>query len=146
MRISDLLTLFRVKTRVIHRLPGRIRIEVPVLRKVPPEHREGASALIAALPLPAGVKSLRSSFVTSNLLIEYDPEIIREEQIFTYINGIVELVANHRGQLANVTPAEVSDVLARVTEHVKNNVNGPNDSLKEVVIPTDVWQKANPPS
>jgi hypothetical protein len=139
MDISRLLLTFGFRTRVVHRLPGRIRIEIPALRKIPQEHRDVSVQLLEAVPLPCGVTRFRPSLITGNVLIEYDPAAINEDQVLGHLRSLVDLVAHHRDKILGLTAAHVPEVLVRLTALLRNGNGRPGISLKEVKIPDDVW-------
>jgi hypothetical protein len=58
--------------RIAHHVPGRIRIEVPILKKL------SFSSLLklAAIPLDAGILEIQPNPVTGSLVINYDPKRI----------------------------------------------------------------------
>lgn len=67
--------------KVIHHLPGRIRLEVPAMRGL------SARALkrLSLIPIPAGIKDVRPNPLNGSLVIKYDPEKI---DIFKYIDVV----------------------------------------------------------
>ena len=64
--------------RIVHHVPGRIRIEVPSIKGLPLRKLERLSAI----PVPSGIEGVRPNPLTGSLLIKYDPEQIN---IVTYL-------------------------------------------------------------
>ena len=67
--------------RIVHHVPGRIRIEVPSIKGL---HLKKLARL-SAIPFPSGIEGVRPNPVTGSLLIKYDPEQIN---ILTYLQEI----------------------------------------------------------
>ncbi|MEW5744565.1 MAG: HMA2 domain-containing protein [Nitrospirota bacterium] len=66
---------------VVHHVPGRIRIEIPMLKRLSlPDLRK-----LSTIPTPSGVKGVRANPITGSLTIIYDPQSI---DIVAYIARI----------------------------------------------------------
>jgi len=70
-----------VHYRIVHHVPGRIRIEVPSMRGICLRRLEGLSAI----PLPSGIESVRPNPLTGSILIRYDPTQIN---IMAYLRDV----------------------------------------------------------
>jgi len=70
-----------IQYRIVHHVPGRIRIEVPSIKGL---HLKKLARL-SAIPFPSGIEGVRPNPVTGSLLIKYDPEQIN---ILTYLQEI----------------------------------------------------------
>ncbi len=57
---------------VKHHIPGRIRIEIPLLRKVPSKELRKLSDIA----VPEGVTNLRVNPLNGNIIITYDQKMI----------------------------------------------------------------------
>lgn len=74
---------FKVITfKIIHHVPGRIRIEVPAMRGLSVRTLKRLSFI----PIPAGIKDVRPNPVNGSLVIKYDHEKI---DIIKYIEDVV---------------------------------------------------------
>jgi hypothetical protein len=51
-----------MRPRVIHRLPGRMRIHIPALKKVTPEFAKITKSLLKGFKLPENFKSADVNF------------------------------------------------------------------------------------
>jgi len=82
-----------VEYEVMHHVPGRIRLHVPIIRKLP------VSTLkkLSTLPVPEGVKDVSANPITGSLVITYDPqrvdimkyvkEMVTNEEVLTIIGA-----------------------------------------------------------
>jgi len=66
-----------VDYKIVHQLPGRIKIHLPLIKGVSVEKLKLlADRLFADFELPDGIKRVRPNPITGNVVIEYDPNKI----------------------------------------------------------------------
>lgn len=132
----DLQTLFLkwgLRIKVLHRLPGRLRLEVPALRKVPPERQEFARNLMDSVVLPAGITSVEASFLTGSVLLRYDPDAMTERQVWLNIQGLVSALGDHRAELESIGRDNAPSAIERLNgvldkANRKNSKQNENDT------------------
>lgn len=56
--------------KVVHHVPGRIRLHVPVIRNFP----VATLKRLASLPVPEGITDVSANPLTGSLVIKYDPD------------------------------------------------------------------------
>ncbi|MBF0505411.1 MAG: hypothetical protein HQL09_01125 [Nitrospirae bacterium] len=71
-----------IEYKVVHHVPGRIRLHVPIIRKL------SVSTLrkLSTLPVPEGVKDISANPITGSLVITYDPQHV---DIMKYVKAMV---------------------------------------------------------
>jgi len=114
-------------------------VEIPALRRIPSENRDLAYVLIKAIPRPRGLKNLKPSFITGNVLLEYDQHVTTEAHILEHIDALVSLAVKYRNKMARVNAQSLPRVLVRLQELLTNCDTASHAYLKEVVISEDVW-------
>ena len=82
----------QLRPRVIHRLPGRLRVHVPALRRVAVAFRELVDSLLVGFALPEGLHSVEVSYATGNLLIRYGCERIGEKEVLDWLLAVRRVV------------------------------------------------------
>jgi hypothetical protein len=70
--------------RIVHALPGRIRVHVPRLSAAPHAAVQGALSRLRRL---AGVRRVSASSVTGNVLVTYDPDSLDEGLLLAALGG-----------------------------------------------------------
>lgn len=70
-----------IQYRIVHHVPGRIRIEVPSIKGLPIK----VLKRFLNMPIPCGIKDIRPNPITGSLLITYDPGRIN---IVTYLQAM----------------------------------------------------------
>jgi hypothetical protein len=84
------LTKFISAYRIVHRLPGRLRIRIPVLKKLPEKWRIFIRPSTELIGLKKGITTAEVQSITGSLLIEYDPEAINEAGIVNWLEKLVD--------------------------------------------------------
>jgi len=88
------------KVKVVHSIPGRIRLLIPSLDKFPEQMKKHEHYITAIIKVKNGIKSVEYSYLTSKVLIEYDKDIfesvevkiIRPREHNFYVNTIMDVV------------------------------------------------------
>lgn len=87
--------------RILHRLPGRLRVHIPILEKLPPRWHSYSDHTAELIMLQSGVTGVNIEPVTGNLLIHYNTQKIEEEDILSWLKILVEAF------LTSETPAKL---------------------------------------
>lgn len=125
-----------VNPRIIHSLPGRLRLHIPALPKIPEKWRvseEAISELIKSIP---DIKSVSLSYVTGNILIQYEQEILSEKEIIQGIQKLAAELVKKRGKLNQISPEGMPIYIKRLKKVLNEKRIR---SITEVSIHEDVW-------
>ena len=74
------------KPKIVHSMPGRLRINIWGLKNNPEYVAEYADALIGVLKSKKGISGVSLNQYTGNVLIEYVPKNITESEITGWID------------------------------------------------------------
>ena len=80
--------------RIVHRLPGRLRIKVPLLEKVPVKWHPYAGLVTDLACIKQGILNVHIQPISGSILITYEPAQINENQIKEWIRMLVESFLN----------------------------------------------------
>ena len=128
-----------VKPRVVHSLPGRVRIGIPglqYLQKVEPDAGGIVELLESVFP---GVKSISSSFLSGNMLIEYDVTLITEQKLLNGIQSISRTMIKYRAKLADINPDDRPGLLPKIVDFFRAADVDDLYRGKELDIPDEIW-------
>lgn len=78
--------LYFNKVKVVHSLPGRLRLSVPGLNQVPEEFKKFEVNLTKLIKLAGGINEVEYSYLTHKVLLKYDPKKITEKEILSWID------------------------------------------------------------
>ena len=97
--------------KVVHSIPGRLRLFVPNLSKVPEELKKYDNEVKKLILSKKGIKSVEYSYITNKILLYYDPNLIREKEILEWMNKVWKTVVNHSELYENKSLKEIEDNL-----------------------------------
>lgn len=97
--------------KVVHSIPGRLRLFVPNLSKVPEELKKYDNEVKKLTLSKKGIKSVEYSYITNKILLYYDPNLISEKEILEWMNKVWKTVVNHPELYENKSLKEIEDNL-----------------------------------
>ncbi|EFE87446.1 HMA2 domain-containing protein [Fusobacterium periodonticum] len=112
------------KVKVVHSIPGRIRLLIPSLDKFPEEMKKHEHYISAIIKLKTGIKSIEYSYLTSKILIEYDKEKLKEQDIVDWLNKIWKIIVDNEEVYHGMSVDEVEKNVKRFYEMLKAELEG----------------------
>ena len=97
--------------KVVHSIPGRLRLFVPNLSNVPEELKKYDDEVKKFVLSKKGIKSVKYSYITNKILLYYDPNLISENEILEWMNKVWKTVINHPELYQNKSLKEIEDNL-----------------------------------
>ena len=85
--LTTIMTHFK-QVKVVHHLPGRMRLYVPFLDRVSSEWRRYQSDLIEIIKVHKGIVDIEMSIITGRILIHYDPDRTNKSQILRWFRDL----------------------------------------------------------
>lgn len=113
---SSGLAKFISASRIVHRLPGRIRIHIPILEKLPGGWLAYCEHTAELIKMRNGIKDVKIRPVTGSLIICYDPDQIKEAEILTWLKTLVETFLGMEIPSKSINEADIRLRFARVRE------------------------------
>lgn len=104
MGLMDLLLKRELQARVVHRLPGRLRLHLPALKRLHSTQGDMTAILEEYVSLPEGIESVSVNSHSASLLISYDSEVLSEEDVLARIDLLGSRVRQHWSTLMNLDP------------------------------------------
>ncbi len=126
------------RPRVIHRLPGRLRIRIPLLRRLEREHQGLADAIGTLLAAPEGIRQVTVSLDSGNALLLFDPQQLTEKEILDYLRGVLEIFLRHRERFAELPAERLPVVVSRLEPVLCNAVQRKLSLRTDIEIGDDV--------
>ena len=97
--------------KVVHSIPGRLRLFVPNLSKVPEELKKYDNEVKKLILSKKGLKSVEYSYITNKILLYYNSNLISEKEILEWINKVWKTVIEHSELYENKSLKEIEDNL-----------------------------------
>lgn len=92
--IADRVMQHFSRIKVVHHLPGRLRLHIPLLERLAPEWGRYEAGLLDLIKLEEGLIDVELSIVSGRALIRYDHSRIDEEQILKWLRKLALMLYN----------------------------------------------------
>lgn len=102
------------KPKIVHSIPGRLRINIWGLKNNPEYVAEYADALIGVLKSKNGISDVSLNQYTGNVLVEYTPKNITESEITCWIDTAWQTVLDSLKTIEN--PDDERKLVADICE------------------------------
>ena len=112
------------KVKVVHSIPGRIRLLIPSLDKFPEQMKKHEHYITTIIKLKNGIKSVEFSYLTSKILIEYDKTKLNEQNIVDWLNKIWKIIVDNEDVYQGMSVDDVDKNVKRFFEMLKGELEG----------------------
>ena len=112
------------KVKVVHSIPGRIRLLIPSLDKFPEQMKKYEHYITAIIKLKDGIKSVEYSYLTSKILIEYDKMKLKEQDIVEWLNKIWKIIVDNENVYQGMSVDDVEKNVKKFYEMLKSELEG----------------------
>ena len=128
-----------LRPRVVHRLPGRLRLRIPALRRLALGPHSAAFSWRDLRFGPNRIQQIEVNPATGSVLIGYSEDELTEAQLLGFLQAITGLVLRHWNQFRAVPQERRPEVLKRLVHEV-GLATGPRLALKkDLEISAHVW-------
>ena len=110
------------KVKVVHSIPGRIRLFIPSLDQFPEQMKKYENYITAIIKLKAGINNIEYSYTTSKILVEYDKTKLNEEDIVNWLNKIWKIIVDNEDVYHGMSMDEVEKNVKKFYEMLKNEL------------------------
>lgn len=105
--------LYFNKIKVVHSIPGRLRLHVPGLDKVPKEMEKYDHYVTSLIKFDKGIETVSYSYVTGKILLTYNKNLTNENKILNWLNFVWKKVVENEDVYGGMTPEEIEKNLDR---------------------------------
>ena len=112
------------KVKVVHSIPGRIRLLISSLDKFPEQMKKHEHYITTIIKLKNGIKSVEFSYLTSKILIEYDKMKLKEQDIVDWLNKIWKIIVDNEDVYQGMSVDDVEKNVKRFFEMLKGELEG----------------------
>ena len=92
MNIKNHIIKHFIKFKVVHSIPGRLRLKVNNASKIPQEAKEYDKYVVQGLKMLDGIKDVEFNYITGSVVITYDTKNTYEEKSVKWINKVIDIV------------------------------------------------------
>ncbi len=139
MSLSYRWLILQLRPRVVHRLPGRLRIHIPALKQVDSEFRSIADTVINKLHLPAGIIKTRVNYISGNIVINYEHTITSEHHVVIWILHLKKIFENMFAHFDGMSDAKIHTVINKIQNYL--NVLAETGTIidQNFRLPDEIW-------
>jgi len=94
--------LLLAKPRVIHSIPGRLRLQVPLLKRAGRDSHDFSKYLCMLLKVPEGIEDVSTSHITGTILLHYDSKVVSDREILTFISSLSRVIVSQKNDLSRL--------------------------------------------
>ncbi len=114
--------LLLAKPRVVHSLPGRVRLQVPLLKKVGRDHQHWGDLLCTLLKVPEGIEEVQANSVSGTVLLNYDAKKVSEKEILSFITSLSRVFVSQRDDLARLLKNDTDTIFNCLRDWLQRTV------------------------
>ena len=129
----------QLRPRVIHRLPGRMRIHFPALQKINGNFHDIANVLLKGFRLPDHFSEVQINYITGNILIVYQVEKLVERQVMDWIFDIKKIVESIVLKFFNMDDEAIKISQIKLLHYLQDASQNGNVIDKKFNIPDEIW-------
>lgn len=113
--LSTAFLLFN-KIKVVHSIPGRLRLSVPGLNKVPEHMKQYDRYTTSIIKMEKGILEVSYSYMTCKILVTYDVNLTNEKNIVNWINFVWKKVVENQDLYNKMSVEEIENNLDKFYE------------------------------
>ena len=99
MNIKNHIIKHFIKFKVVHSIPGRLRLKVNNASKIPQEAKEYDKYVVQGLKMLDGIKDVEFNYITGSVVITYDTKKTYEEKIVKVLGDFKLIEENGQDNL-----------------------------------------------
>ena len=130
---------FLAKPRVVHTLPGRLRLHAPFLKGSGREHEDLVSLTANLLTTPEGIHAVSPCLVTGNVLIRYDAARLSEEEVLDFLSSLLKIVVAHRAHWPKAREQDLATLERKLRNWLSRSLSHGLHLDSRLRIPADVF-------
>lgn len=140
MSVLDRSMSFFLKPRVVHSIPGRLRLHSPLLKRVKLENKEWLTLVTELISTPDGIDEVKTSVTTGSILLQYDSKKLTETEIMSFISSLTTIFQSHRQEFEQLFEEHPAVIMDRLKSWLQNALSQRLHLDEQLRIPTDVFQ------
>lgn len=111
--------LYFNRIKVIHSIPGRLRLSTPGLNHIPHEFRSFEPKVTELIKMANGIEDVSYSYITNKVLLKYNPKLLSEEKILSWMNIIWKEVLKREDAFSE---EEAEENFSLIYEEIKSSL------------------------
>ena len=105
---------FSATPRVVHTLPGRLRLHFPVLERLSSRWYRYSAPVAELIKIKPGIKNTNIQPATGSVLITYDADTLGQKDVFNWLESIATIVKKDVRNYTSLSEHNFESLLNRV--------------------------------
>jgi len=105
---------FSAAPRVVHNLPGRVRIHFPALERLSSRWHRYSAPVAELVKIKQGIQNTNIQPTTGSVLITYDADRLGQKDVFNWLESIATIVKNNVRNYTFLSEHNFESLLNRV--------------------------------
>lgn len=105
---------FSTAPRVVHNLPGRVRIHFPALERLSSRWHRYSAPVADLVKIKQGIQNTNIQPTTGSVLIVYDADMLGQKDVFNWLDSIATIVKNNVRNYTSLSEHNFESLLNRV--------------------------------
>jgi len=139
MPLEGIFKSIHLRPRILHRLPGRLRIHIPILRQISEQFQKFVHLMLKDFTLPEGIHSVKINFITGNILVEYDLNHTGEKEILFWLRELTKIAEEVWSRFSRVNNGNKDQISKNLIEYFTQKADNNVKLDKNFHIPEYVW-------
>lgn len=108
--------LYFNKIKVVHSIPGRLRLQIPGLDKVPEDMKKYENYTTSIIKMEPGIEEISYSYITSKVLVKYNLQLTNEKKIVDWLNYVWKKIVENEDVYSKMSVEEIERNLDKFYE------------------------------
>jgi len=140
MQLLEFIFKQSLKIKVLHTLPGRLRVHIPLLQNVTNDLAPAYETIEELLFTIPGINSVSPNYISGNILIKYQQDIINTPTILSCIKVIWNTMVTNRRYFNEITEENADIITKKLINYIKKEKINLTNIIGEVRIPDEIWK------
>jgi hypothetical protein len=105
---------FFAAPRIVHNLPGRVRIHFPALKWLSSRWHRYSGPVAELIKIKQGIQNTSIQPMTGNVLITYDADTLGQNEVLNWLESIATIVKNNVRDYTSLSEHNFESLLNRV--------------------------------
>ena len=111
------------KFKVVHSIPGRIRLKINNALKIPKEAAMYDKYVIEGIKILDGIDNIEFNYMTGSVWITYNPNKLSEEIVIKWINHVLNIVLENINFIHEFGEDNIDYVVSTLEKKLKETLS-----------------------